>query len=1283
MLAVLAPLALLAWLTLSEPGLRALASAGEHLSGGLLQIEGVTGTLAGRLAIDRLQLTAPGLRIEARKVALDWDPWRLAERRLEISELLAVDLRIANAESAEPLRPPASLSLPVAVRLERTRIARLAVSRLRPDGSEDAEPIVVLSDLEGSAASDGRLHRIESFSLAGPMGRLQLEGDLGGDPPFPLHSRVSLAGSRDGREFRLVATTNGTLEAFSATAEAEGFGLSGSAQIDAVPFAPVPLSRIQAHLPALNPAVVYEGAPQARLAVTADLRPVPSAAPRDWILVGPVSLANGSPGPLDRNQLPVQAASALLRWQAGKLSVSDLDVSFPGAGSGRGSADWDGRILNAKLALAGIDMKMLVSTLKPTKLAGTIEAGVDAGSQWVKARLREPRFQASFEASHSGGTVALDAARIEARGASLTARGRLGLEGNRTFDLRGELAGFDPSLYAELPKARLNAVVLVRGRLQPGLRVETEFTLRDSVLTGKPLDGRGRVVVSPDRLEQSDLALDFAGNRVTARGGFGRAGDRLELSVQAPRLGVLGHGIEGSVTATALLSGTLARPAADLELTATGLRLPGAQRLEHLDAKAIMRDGADGRVEAEANVRGWHAPRFEEALIQQARLEVKGTRREHVLNMSGRMGGGREFVAQASGGLVDGPGWSGALNELKVTGKPSIGIAAPVALQLSAKRVAVGAAELHVDAWRIQHAQTVWTPESLATRGRFTGLPVGLGLDPERGLILAGDGLKLGGEWDLRLADQVDGMARIFREAGDLALTGDSPVDLGLDRLQLRLNAEENRLAWSLDAAGRRMGELSGAGTALAERANGGWRLVPDAPLAGSVRAAVPSIDWIGPFLSHNLRTGGGLRAEFSITGSAAAPRGEGTVRGEGLSVSLIEQGTRLTDGQLLVSLDQDRIRLERLELASITRVKPREARIDFARLTAQPGRVRASGELQLASGRGTLQVEADRVSVLQHPDQWVMVSGRGNLVSTAGALTLEGQVKADAGYWELAQEPAPSLSDDVIVKGRRKSAGRGGPLSVDLLAQLGDSFYFQGRGLETRLTGEIRIRSDGTGPLRATGSIRTRGGTFDAYGQRLTITRGIVNFLGPLDNPGLNVLAVRKGLPVEAGVSVTGTVLNPKVALYSDPNVPDPEKLSWMINGRPLEAGGTDAALLLAAAGAILGNQTEGVSKQLTQSLGIDDFSITSGDLKAGPTRMPASTVASGTSSTRNVGVASQIVRVGKRLSANAYLSFEQSLVGASAVVALTYRLTRQLSVIARAGADNAVDLLYTIAFD
>ena len=1287
LLVVLVPLALAGWLVASESGLRALAGAAQRLSAGAVQIEGATGTLSGPLAIDRLGVSVPGLRIEARDVALDWDPWRLAEQRLEVRELRAGTLRVATAESDEPLRAPTSLSLPLAVRIERARVGTLALASLGADGGEDEgqEPLVVLQELEARAGSDGRLHRIESLSLAGPMGRLELDGDLGGEPPFPLQARIRLTGSRDGKAFRAAGTAAGTLEAFSVGAEADGFGLAGSARVDAAPFAPVPFSRIELRLPALDPAALHEGAPRATLDVAADLRPLAGSAggPQDWILAGPVRLSNASPGPLDLGQLPVRSASAALRWEAGKLSLADLDLAFAGAGGGRGSAEWDGKLLSATLAVANIDLKALVSTLKPTRLAGTIEAGVDAGAQRVKARLREPRFQASFDAAHSGGTLTVDAARIEAKGAVLTAAGQMALGGDRAFDFRGQLVRFDPSLYAELPKARLNADVAASGRLLPGLRLAAEFSLRESMLDGQRLDGRGRVEVSPGRLEQGDVALDFGGNRLTAQGSFGRPGDRLAVSLAAPRLGVLGHGIEGSLDGNGVLTGTLARPAAELELEAAGLRLPGEHRVARLQARASLRDGVDGQFDLTADLEGWQAGRAGEPLVSQARLEVRGVRSEHALSLSGRLGGERTFAAEAAGGLADGPVWTGALTRLKLTGKPAVESAAPVALQLSPQRVTVGAAELRVDAWRIRHAETVWTPDSLATRGGFSGLPVGIGLDPERGVVLAGEELKLGGEWDVRLAGHVDGTARVFREEGDLVLAGDAPVSLGLERLEARLSAEADRIAWSLDGAGRRMGELSGAGTALAERARGGWRLAPDAPLAGSVRVVVPSIDWIGPFVSSNLQTGGGLRAEFSITGSAAAPRGEGTIRGEGLSVGLIEQGMRLTDGQLLVTLDQERVRLEKLELASVTRVKPSEARIDFARLTAQPGRLTASGDLELASGRGSLRLEADRVSVMQHPDRWVMVSGKGNLLSSGGGLALEGQVQVDAGNWELAREQAPTLSDDVVVKGRRQAAGRGGPISVDLRVQLGDSFFFEGRGLESRLTGEVRLRSDGKGPLRATGSIRTRGGTFDAYGQRLTITRGIVNFQGPLENPGLNVLALRTGLQVEAGVSVTGTVLNPKVALYSDPNVPDPEKLSWMIHGRPLDAGGTDSALLLAAAGAILGSQTDGVSRQLTQSLGIDDFTVTSGDLTAGPTRMPASTVASGTSSTRSRTVAGQIVRVGKRLSDSAYLSFEQSLVGASSVVALTYKLTRRLSLIGRAGADNAIDLLYTIAFD
>ena len=76
-------------------------------------------------------------------------------------------------------------------------------------------------------------------------------------------------------------------------------------------------------------------------------------------------------------------------------------------------------------------------------------------------------------------------------------------------------------------------------------------------------------------------------------------------------------------------------------------------------------------------------------------------------------------------------------------------------------------------------------------------------------------------------------------------------------------------------------------------------------------------------------------------------------------------------------------------------------------------------------------------------------------------------------------------------------------------------------------------------------------------------VERGIVNFQGPLDDPGLNVLALRKGTLVEAGVTVTGTAQRPVVRLVSTPPVPDSEKLSWIVLGRVPDASGTDTSLL------------------------------------------------------------------------------------------------------------------------
>jgi len=65
--------------------------------------------------------------------------------------------------------------------------------------------------------------------------------------------------------------------------------------------------------------------------------------------------------------------------------------------------------------------------------------------------------------------------------------------------------------------------------------------------------------------------------------------------------------------------------------------------------------------------------------------------------------------------------------------------------------------------------------------------------------------------------------------------------------------------------------------------------------------------------------------------------------------------------------------------------------------------------------------------------------------------------------------------------------------------------------------------------------------GRYAAYGQTLDIERGVLRFLGPIDTPGLDVLACAEP-SVKAGVQVGGTVQRPGGKLYSIRRCPTPK---------------------------------------------------------------------------------------------------------------------------------------------
>jgi translocation and assembly module TamB len=55
----------------------------------------------------------------------------------------------------------------------------------------------------------------------------------------------------------------------------------------------------------------------------------------------------------------------------------------------------------------------------------------------------------------------------------------------------------------------------------------------------------------------------------------------------------------------------------------------------------------------------------------------------------------------------------------------------------------------------------------------------------------------------------------------------------------------------------------------------------------------------------------------------------------------------------------------------------------------------------------------------------------------------------------------------------------------------------------------------------------------------------------------------------------------------------------------------------------------------------------------------------------------------VGKRLSDNIYLSYEQSLGGTMSAVSILYDLSERLTLRARAGTENAIDVIFTHRYE
>ena len=1261
---VLVIAATVAWLS-SPSATQYAVERASAATAGRLTIEGAQGTLLGPLRATRVRWRDGGTDIVAEDVTIDYQPAALAGGRLVVRELRASRAAVTLADTgAERAAMPDDLALPIDV-----DIARIVVDSVEWDGAGHR---TTLSNISLAYAADRREHRIRGLRVHAPGATLTGTATLGTTKPFPTSGAASLVLAQPHPEGRVDAKFDGNLQSLELALRSDLAQVVAEGRARIAPFASQPFIEGRGTARDIDLSRFDPAWPATRVTVAFEALPAPDG------YTGQLTLENGAPGPIDAKRLPVASVSTSYALAGRTFRLARASAAIDGGGTlqGGGTLDLDTMRSRWKLDVRGVDLKHLHTALVATALSGAIDADVDGDTQHVVGDVSQKDLRLAFDARYDG--KKLDVARVLAQsaGGALEGKGQFQVAGAQPFAFDGRATRFDPARFGKFPAGSLDATLSVKGTFDPVISADADVVIaRGSRFAGLPTQGHVRGRFTPSTVRALDADIAFGANRVRGTGNYGRPGDRLQLALAAKRLGEL----------TALLPATVPRPVSGVldatlavderargasltfDARATQLAVGNDWRAQRLAvAGTALHDAplSTPRIEAlrdvdvKVSVAEASTPR---GALARATATLEGSANAHRLALDARTGERTIDVALA-GSLaepLDRPVWRGRIERLATRGVPvlsEVRLAGPVPLELAQERVVLGA-------FRLDGAATVesdgvdYRNGALVTRGRFSGLAAAplltqAGVDPGFPIDLV-----IGGAWDVSSTPDWRGSFTVRRERGDVRV--DDPG--GDDKATLALGIETLALDAKLD--GRRVtghAELHAkvGGNALADfdvvaPAGAAHPFNEASSVRASVRAHVPALGTLQPWIGTLARVQGQAIADMTVAGTVAKPVLSGQLVAYDLRYDMPQYGVSLREGRLRVASHAEGLRLEELEFRS------------------GDGRFVASGVLGLPRERGApappskIEWRAENFRALNRPEMRLVVDGEGTLGYEAKRLLLRGRIAADEGYLEYRPRDDTKLADDIVVVGRPRPGGPRGeaslattPLDLDLTVELGRELRFVGEGFDARLAGKVQLTSRGGGPILAKGTIRAVRGTYTAYGQRLDIDRGRLIFDGPIANPSLDIVALRKNQAVEAGVEISGNVRAPIVRLTSNPPVPDSEKLAWLITGGP--AGSTTAresAALSAATAALLGRGGRPMSQRFAERVGLDDISVVRRE---------------GASASDPVGA--QVVTLGKRITDRLYVAYEQGLSAASNAIRIEYVVSRFLSVSAFAGAESGL---------
>ncbi|WLH04754.1 translocation/assembly module TamB domain-containing protein [Pseudomonas lurida] len=491
---------------------------------------------------------------------------------------------------------------------------------------------------------------------------------------------------------------------------------------------------------------------------------------------------------------------------------------------------------------------------------------------------------------------------------------------------------------------------------------------------------------------------------------------------------------------------------------------------------------------------------------------------------------------------------------------------------------------------------------------------------------------KLNADLQLDLPDSgPKGVVSVDASGGTLRVKEkDQWLDFPYDTLKLETTLNPKRIDTQLNFRGGKLGELL-----VQAQIN---PLPKNKPITGNFSLAGLDLAVARPFVPMVETLTGKLNGNGRISGGLLAPQVNGNVN--------------LVGGE--VSGPEMPISLEGLNVQAL--IAGESVQLNGAWRSGKAGQGSLKGQIDWGQALVVdLSLQGSQLPVTVEPYAVLEVAPDLKISLKNDKLAVAGKVHIPRGDITVRELPPSTVkvSDDTVIVGSQTEEGKPPmAMAMDIDVVVGeDKLNFSGFGLTAKVQGQVHIGDN----LDTRGELWLNDGRYRAYGQRLDVRRARLLFAGPLDQPYLDIEAIRKTDDVVAGIRLSGSAEQPTTQIFSEPAMSQEQALSYLVLGRPLSSTGEDNNMLAQAALGLGLMGSAGVTSDLANKLGIQDF-----DLDTQGSGNNTAVVASG--------------KITEKLS----LRYGVGVFEPASTIALRYLLSKKVYLEVASGVASSLDIFY-----